>query len=96
MAKGKVRKDEMTVQGFIEGGVALAWSLSEALGAVHVALVAVLQYGDKVENFREMADLVQEVVKEHGEDMLRWGAELRRLAEDALRKRLVADGAKEG
>jgi hypothetical protein len=73
MAKGKGRKDEMTVQDFLEGGVALAWALSEALGAVHVAIVAVLQYGDRVEQFREMADLVQAVAKEHGQEMLRLG-----------------------
>jgi hypothetical protein len=96
MAKGKGRKDEMTVQDFLEGGVALAWALSEALGAVHVAIVAVLQYGDRVEQFREMADLVQAVAKEHGQEMLRLGAELRKLAEDALRKHWVSDGAKGG
>jgi hypothetical protein len=96
MAKGKGRKDEMTVQDFVDGGVALAWSLSEALGAVHVAMVAVLQYGDKVEGFCEMADLVQTVAREHGQEMLRLGAELRKLAEDALRKHWVSGGAKGG
>jgi hypothetical protein len=94
MGKGKMQKRE--VSDFVGSGVALSLALSEALTGVHLALGAVLQYGDGIEQFGEMVDILDAVIEKHGKDLLQCGVKLRQLAEETLRERLGGDGHGEG